>query len=78
MPTRFSAGFMMNPLAPDGTTLHHRFGPNPRAFGHPGAGGSLAFADPDRGLSFAYVMNQMEQGVMPNAKSLTLIDALPF
>ena len=78
MPTRFSAGFMMNPLAPDGTTLHHRFGPNPRAFGHPGAGGSLAFADPDRGLAFAYVMNQMEQGVMPNAKSLTLIDALPF
>ncbi|MBD0395517.1 MAG: serine hydrolase [Microcoleus sp. C1-bin4] len=52
------------------------FGPSPRAFGHPGAGGSNAFADPESGLAFAYVMNQMEQSLLPNDKSLRLVDAL--
>ena len=38
--TRFGLGFFMTqPMIP--------FGPNPRSFGHPGAGGSIAFADPD-------------------------------
>ena len=46
------------------------------AFGHPGAGGSHAFADPENKISFAYVMNQMEQSVLPNEKSLRLVDAM--
>jgi CubicO group peptidase (beta-lactamase class C family) len=52
------------------------FGPSPTAFGHPGAGGSHAFADPENNIAFAYVMNQMEQSVLPNEKSLRLVNAI--
>ena len=34
-------------------------GPSEQAFGHGGAGGQMAFADPVHGLSFGYVKNQM-------------------
>lgn len=71
IPTAFSAGFMKN--SPD--TSRRIFGPSASAFGHPGAGGSNAFADPENGISFAYVMNQMEQSLLPNEKSLRLVDA---
>jgi len=72
IPTAFSAGFMKDP--PE--SKPRLFGPAPLAFGHPGAGGSHAFADPEHGISFAYVMNQMEQSVLPNKKSLRLVDAI--
>jgi CubicO group peptidase (beta-lactamase class C family) len=52
------------------------FGPSRTSFGHPGAGGSHAFADPDNKIAFAYVMNQMEQSLFPNEKSLRLVDAI--
>ncbi len=52
------------------------FGTSSNAFGHPGAGGSHAFADPENRISFAYVMNQMEQSLLPNEKSLRLVDAI--
>jgi CubicO group peptidase (beta-lactamase class C family) len=52
------------------------FGPSSKAFGHPGAGGSHAFADLENRISFAYVMNQMEQSLLPNEKSLRLVDAI--
>jgi CubicO group peptidase (beta-lactamase class C family) len=72
IPTSFSAGFMKDsPNAP-----RRIFGPSPSAFGHPGAGGSNAFADPENGIAFAYVMNQMEQSLLPNEKSLRLVDAI--
>lgn len=74
--TAFSAGFMMDPLDAAGRKERAIFGPSPRAFGQPGAGGGHAFADPDAGIAFAYVMNQMELGVLPNAKSRTLVQGL--
>ena len=46
------------------------------AFGHPGAGGSHALGDPATGISFAYVMNQMDLSVMPGVKCLEMVDAL--
>jgi CubicO group peptidase (beta-lactamase class C family) len=49
--TAFSLGYA-RPHGP------FRFGSSERAFGHPGAGGSFAFADPDREASFAYVTNR--------------------
>ena len=50
--TAFSLGYA-RPLGP------FRFGSSQRAFGHPGAGGSFAFADPEREVAFAYVMNRL-------------------
>ena len=72
IPTAFSAGFMKDPTE----TPRRIFGPSPLAFGHPGAGGSHAFADPENRISFAYVMNQMEQSLLPNEKSLRLVEAM--
>jgi CubicO group peptidase (beta-lactamase class C family) len=34
---------------------------SPRSFGHGGAGGQIAWADPDSGLSFAYTTNGLDQ-----------------
>jgi CubicO group peptidase (beta-lactamase class C family) len=34
----------------------------PSAFGHPGMGGSVGFADPSHRLAFGYVMNKMIVG----------------
>jgi CubicO group peptidase (beta-lactamase class C family) len=72
VPTAFSAGFMKDPR----NATRKLFGASPNAFGHPGAGGSHAFADPENRISFAYVMNQLEQSLLPNEKSLRLADAI--
>jgi CubicO group peptidase (beta-lactamase class C family) len=72
IPTAFSAGFMKD----SGDAARKMFGPSATSFGHPGAGGSHAFADPENKIAFAYVMNQMEQSVLPNEKSLRLVDAI--
>jgi CubicO group peptidase (beta-lactamase class C family) len=72
IPTAFSAGLMKDPR----NAAHRMFGTSPKAFGHPGAGGANAFADPENRISFAYVMNQMEQSLLPNEKSLRLVDAI--
>jgi CubicO group peptidase (beta-lactamase class C family) len=75
-PTAFSAGFMMDPLDESGGKLRATFGPSVDAFGHPGAGGSLAFADPDNRIGFAYVMNRMENGVLRESRPARLVQAL--
>jgi CubicO group peptidase (beta-lactamase class C family) len=72
IPTAFSAGFMKDSQQ----SARKIFGPSVSSFGHPGAGGSHAFADPENKIAFAYVMNQMEQSVLPNEKSLRLVDAV--
>jgi CubicO group peptidase (beta-lactamase class C family) len=65
--TCFSAGLMMDPLDPiSGEKKRTLFGPSLRAFGHPGAGGSIALADPDFARGLAYVTSWLEPGVWPN------------
>lgn len=66
--TRFGSGFF----------LHSTFEPlmGPRSFGHSGAGGSLALADPEREVGFAYVMNQMQQSLAADPRPEGLVAAL--
>ncbi len=67
--TRFSCGFMLS-------QPHASFGPSPRAFGHPGAGGSLGFADPDAVIGFGYTVNRTGAHVLLDPRPAALIDAL--
>ena len=71
--TGFGIGFMKDPLIRS-KKIRRIFGTSLTAFGQPGSGGSLGFCDPENEVAFAYVMNQMEPGILPNAKSLGLID----
>lgn len=49
---------------------------SPSAFGTPGAGGSMAFADPEIELGYGYVMNRMGTGVEPDPRDVALRDAI--
>jgi CubicO group peptidase (beta-lactamase class C family) len=67
METAFAMGFMTpSPVVPfvgEGS------------YGHPGAGGSLGFADPGRGLAFAYVMNRMGNALIGDDRATALTAA---
>ncbi len=51
-------------------------GPNPRAFGHHGIGGSIGFADPDARIGFGYAVNKMHAVGDNGPRARRLIDAL--
>jgi CubicO group peptidase (beta-lactamase class C family) len=46
------------------------------AFGHPGMGGSLGFADPCARLAFGYTMNRQGLGVFLNERGQALVDSV--
>ncbi|HEY1739868.1 MAG TPA: serine hydrolase domain-containing protein [Acidimicrobiia bacterium] len=48
----------------------------PSAVGHAGAGGSLAFGDPDRGVAFGYVMNDLRFDPAGDPRSESLVRAV--
>lgn len=45
------------------------------AFGHPGFGGSVGFADPQANLSMGYAMNRMGPGIALNPRGQSMVDA---
>jgi CubicO group peptidase (beta-lactamase class C family) len=65
---QFSLGFFK-------PTPKQPFG-RPGAFGSPGSGGSFGFADPERGIAYAYVTNRMGANVVVDARDTALRDAL--
>jgi CubicO group peptidase (beta-lactamase class C family) len=69
--TRFGLGFMLSQDFEGGA-----FGPGARSFGHPGAGGSVGFADPDAGVGFGYVMNRPGPNILLDPRATALIDAV--
>lgn len=65
---QFSLGFMKHcPVWPFGSAA---------AFGHPGSGGSLGFADPQAGIGYAYVTNRMGTALSGDPRELALRDAV--
>ncbi|WP_030814596.1 serine hydrolase domain-containing protein [Streptomyces sp. NRRL F-2799] len=66
--TRFGLGFMLH--GPASPLL------SPTAFGHPGRGGALAFADPASGVSFGYVTNGFQGGVTADPRAQALVRAV--
>lgn len=65
--TRFAAGYMLNGDA-------NAF-PGDACYGHPGAGGSVSFADPSRELAFSYVMNRMTDALLGDPRASRLVEA---
>ncbi|WP_369199294.1 serine hydrolase domain-containing protein [Streptomyces sp. PU-14G] len=55
---------------------HGSYGPNPRAFGHDGFGGSFGLADPEAGISIGYVMNHMGTHIADDPRKMALVDAV--
>ncbi|MBE1582541.1 serine hydrolase domain-containing protein [Nonomuraea angiospora] len=67
VPVRIGTGF--------GLPTPDAFWYSPTAFGFPGRGGSLGFADPATGLAFGYVMNHLLEGV-PDLRAANLLAAV--
>jgi CubicO group peptidase (beta-lactamase class C family) len=72
LPLRFACGFMLS----QAQRVDCRYGRGSNAFGHPGAGGSLGFADPDYQLGFGYVTQAMGQSLLIDSRAIKLIDAI--
>ncbi|MGB8858587.1 MAG: serine hydrolase domain-containing protein [Ilumatobacteraceae bacterium] len=67
VPTAFGMGFM--------TYAVFTAFAGPGSFGHPGAGGSVGMAHPERELAVAYVMNQMAANIAGDVRAQRIIDA---
>lgn len=68
-PAKFSLGFMK-------PSESFRFG-HDTAFGAPGAGGSMGYADPEAGIGYGYVTSRMGMNLSGDPRDTALRDAIP-
>lgn len=66
--TRFGLGTMLDQPGVANAT----YGLGPQAFGHPGAGGSIGFADPERELALGFVVNTLGPYVLMDPRAQRL------
>lgn len=66
--TRFGLGCMLDQPGVANAT----YGLGEKAFGHPGAGGSIGFADPERELGFGFVTNTLGPYVLMDPRAQRL------
>ena len=71
-PTRFGLGCMLD----QPTLANATFGMGPGAFGHPGAGGSVGFADPHSGVAFGFVTNTLGPYILMDPRAQKLARAV--
>lgn len=72
-----STRIVLPELGYDASARHHGEKVSSGTFGHGGAGGQIAFADPRRGISFAYLTNGFNRDYLADARrSQELIDAV--
>jgi CubicO group peptidase (beta-lactamase class C family) len=48
-----------------------------RAYGAPGAGGAMGYADPDTGIGYGYVTNRMAMHLTGDPRDVALRAAIP-
>lgn len=70
--TRFGLGCMLDQAELPNAT----YGLGRHAFGHPGAGGSCGFADPERDVAFGFVINNLGPFVLMDPRAQKLAQAL--
>jgi CubicO group peptidase (beta-lactamase class C family) len=68
-PVKFSLGFMR---PSEGFPFGH-----PGAYGAPGAGGAMGYADPETGIGYGYVTNRMGTTLAGDPRDVALRTALP-
>jgi CubicO group peptidase (beta-lactamase class C family) len=68
-PVQFSLGFMKS-------SENFRFG-HVGAFGAPGAGGAMGYADPETGIGYGYVTNRMGMHLQGDPRDIALREAMP-
>ncbi len=63
-----SRGLIVAGSPPDAQLRAFGHGVSPRTYGHDGAGGQIAWADPESGISFCYLTNGLDQHVLRQAR----------